>query len=84
MSEIWAQGGRHSRQDTTHTTTGWRVEREGKCRAEVPRRYIYIYYQTSQRTESSRTIGEPALQPKAWAKAGIFESGPITRYFAMA
>ena len=30
-------------------------------------------------TGSAATIGSPALQPKAWAKAGICAMGPRTR-----
>jgi len=40
-------------------------------------------YHTSQRSEAGRTMGESALQPKAWANIGKLDSGPITRYLAM-
>ena len=40
------------------------------------------FYQTTHRSVSLRVIGEPALQSKAAAKGGKFESGPNTRYFA--
>lgn len=38
-------------------------------------------YQIWARWASGRTIGSPALQPKAFANAGIFERGPLVRNF---
>ena len=40
-------------------------------------------YQTSHRSAGARTIAESFLQPNASAKAGKFESGPMTRYLAI-
>ena len=39
-------------------------------------------YQTSHRFSAGRTIAEPALHENALANGGMFESGPMTRYFA--
>ena len=36
-------------------------------------------YQIRQRSVSERTIGDPALHPKAFANDGMFESGPFVR-----
>ena len=36
-------------------------------------------YQIRQRSVSERTIGDPALHPKAFANAGMFETGPSVR-----
>ncbi len=36
-------------------------------------------YQMRQRSVSERTIGDPALHPKAFANAGMFETGPSVR-----
>src|SRR5258708_37793175 len=41
------------------------------------------HYHTSHRSAGARTIAESFLQPNASAKAGIFDNGPITRYFAI-
>ena len=43
---------------------------------------LRLLYQTSHLFSGGRTISEPALQLKAFWKAGMLESGPITRYLA--
>src|SRR5215471_21636535 len=60
-------------------------DRDGKRR---PRggfpslRVAPVSYQTRQ--AAARIMGEPALQPKAWANSGMLETTPFTRYLGSA
>jgi hypothetical protein len=66
----------------------WVAIRNSFCRSFLHSSRFLMFggsflYHTSHRSPGARTIGESFLQPNASAKAGMFDNGPITRYFAI-